>query len=229
MTAFSCVDLFIGSIWHKRSNGKQKGNPVKKKLLIGCGGGFFACVLISIIIGLTKGTPSNTDTTYTEPSTKRPSATRTPIPTPIPTPTPTLRELLDFALIDSKPDHDCSLTWEYNAASGNLGASIDTTYFFEDILTEKLILKDCVRSFLKTAPELYRVDPSLDVLNLDFETTFVDKYGQESQGALLKIQILRETADKINWDNMLVCNIPEVVEAFKPHPSLIATWGEVCP
>jgi len=69
---------------------------VKKKLLIGCGGGFFACVLISIIIGLSQDTPSNTDIT----STPRPTITQksvdptlttyTPWPTPTPSLTPTL-------------------------------------------------------------------------------------------------------------------------------------------
>ena len=197
-----------------------------KKLLKWLGIGMVVIIVLAVVFG-GSGDKDEGTVSPTAQSTKT-----TPIPTRAtkkPTVTPSLVQELEAAIERNKPAHEGTFEWEYHPPDYGLGARIDVVYFFDQILTDKLALKDFVRSFKSTAPELYGLDQSLDVLNVRYETTFVDTYGKESKGWMLKIQILRETADKINWDNMLMCDVPRVVEVFTPHLSLTAVWNEVCP
>lgn len=186
------------------------------------------------------------DPTRTPESTQTPRPTRTPKPTrtsrptrtlrptktptlsPVPTATLSLENRLRLAVTDNKPA-GCSETPEvkYHKGDAVLGAMLEVRYEVW-VLTDKIAVEDCIRSFVRTAPAVYLCDPELDILNVNYVTTFVDAYGKERQASLLRIQIKRETADKITWENMLICNVQRVVEAFKLHPSFRSMWAKRC-
>lgn len=159
-----------------------------------------------------------------------PTPTRTPTPSPAPTPTLSLKDHFTLAVADNKPAGcKASPEIEYYKALSTLGAMLKVHYEIEVVLTDRMAIRDCVRSFLKTAPAAYSCDPRLDVLNVDYVATFTDVYGKQAQDSFLRIQIKRATADKIVWENMLICNVSQIVETFKLHPSLRDAWAEECP
>lgn len=48
----------------------------------------------------------------------------------------------------------------------------------------------------------------------------VDKYGNSENSVVLKVSISKETANKINWDNFVAENLPNVADSYYLHPSL---------
>lgn len=57
-------------------------------------------------------------------------------------------------------------------------------------------------------------------INVDWQLPLVDKYGNEKDAAVMKFSIDKATLDKINWDNFLTENFPEVVNSYDEHPAL---------
>jgi hypothetical protein len=49
---------------------------------------------------------------------------------------------------------------------------------------------------------------------------FFDSYGQETEMVGVRSMITKETADKINWDNLLTDNLPKVANTYYVHPAL---------
>lgn len=108
---------------------------------------------------------------------------------------------------------------------------ITITYPLTRIWNETSALENCTYSFRQTAPELFSLDPYLDRVKFVYMATVIDKYGAESMGLMLWIQINREQAEKIVWAKLSQCNIPLVVEVFRLHPSLSLrqAWTDLCP
>jgi len=50
--------------------------------------------------------------------------------------------------------------------------------------------------------------------------TLVDQYGEEELSRVALITIERETWEKINWDNFLTDNMPNVADSYWLHPAL---------
>lgn len=173
-------------------------------------------------------TPRPTKTVTPTRPTSTPRPTKPPTDTPEPTPTLAPDKLLEQIATNERPGAGEVVEATYYPAGLELGAAFNLTYSVTIVLSDESALENCVYSFLNTAPELYAADASLDVVNFRYETTFVDPRGNETQQAMLKIQILRDTADKINWSNMLRCDVPKVVNAFVVHQALRDTWNGIC-
>lgn len=50
--------------------------------------------------------------------------------------------------------------------------------------------------------------------------TLVDQYGKESLSKVAMITISRETWEKINWDNFLTDNLPDIADTYWQHPAM---------
>ncbi|MDF0591788.1 hypothetical protein [Candidatus Methanocrinis natronophilus] len=61
-----------------------------------------------------------------------------------------------------------------------------------------------------------RIEKVLVVSNLEF----VDTFGQTSSGAGCWYSVTRETADKVNWDNLPLENLDKIADAYFIHPAL---------
>ena len=83
-------------------------------------------------------------------------------------------------------------------------------------------------SYNATAPEVYAIAPGVRMFRCIYKTTFVDKYGAETQGVLARIGMSRAVADKVVWENFLVCNLHKVSEIFWLHPSETPAWNKRC-
>ncbi len=61
--------------------------------------------------------------------------------------------------------------------------------------------------------EITRVD-------LKWQLPLVDAYGNEELGVVMEILLTRDTVERINWDNFLFENLPEVADIYQEHPAL---------
>ncbi|GAF85139.1 unnamed protein product, partial [marine sediment metagenome] len=121
-----------------------------------------------------------------------------------------------------------SYEMEYHEAGSGLGAMIYVAYFAELLWDEKSGLRMAAHSLKGLAPALFELDPDLDILNVRYETTFVDKYGQESRHWYVSAQVSRETAENIVWENVLRCNFPDILDVWKVYAPLANAWQELC-
>ncbi|MFK4417135.1 membrane-bound lytic murein transglycosylase [Bacillus sp. RC251] len=53
-----------------------------------------------------------------------------------------------------------------------------------------------------------------------YKYPLVDAYGNEKKDNVMKIQLNRETLDKINYDNLLHDNLPKIANQYWEHPAL---------
>ncbi len=64
------------------------------------------------------------------------------------------------------------------------------------------------------------VDPNINAIISESHLVLVDQYGKESLSRVALITINRETWEKINWDNFLTDNLPDVADGYWLHPAL---------
>ncbi|MEK5332031.1 hypothetical protein [Lysinibacillus sp. FSL W8-0992] len=57
----------------------------------------------------------------------------------------------------------------------------------------------------------------LDIIIIHWYFPLVDTYGNEKDGIVMSFEINKETLNKINWDNFLTDNIPNVVNNYFEH------------
>lgn len=48
----------------------------------------------------------------------------------------------------------------------------------------------------------------------------VDKFGNESQSVVMKINLTQATLKKINWNNFTFSNLPDIADSYWEHPAL---------
>lgn len=48
----------------------------------------------------------------------------------------------------------------------------------------------------------------------------VDKYGNSEDEVVMKVMLDKETSDKINWENFITDNLPDVVDDYYAHPAI---------
>ncbi len=60
----------------------------------------------------------------------------------------------------------------------------------------------------------------LKAISLIYEMTLVDKYGNEEDYPVHIMTLSTETISKINWDNFLYDNLPEIADTYFLHPAL---------
>ncbi len=57
-------------------------------------------------------------------------------------------------------------------------------------------------------------------VSLIYQMTLVDKLGNESINPVLILTVSPETMNKINWDNFITDNLPDVADTYYLHPAL---------
>ena len=64
----------------------------------------------------------------------------------------------------------------------------------------------------------------VEMVIVDLENTFTDAYGQEEKERAVSLTITKETADKINWENINASNragLLRVADDFYIHPGIL--------
>ena len=48
-----------------------------------------------------------------------------------------------------------------------------------------------------------------------------DQYGQETDKVTFRSRLTKDIASKINWDNFITTNLPDIAESYYIHPTLL--------
>ena len=99
--------------------------------------------------------------------------------------------------------------------------AIYITEYQEQILSERLIVKQTTRNAVEIGEELYS-NPETNEVWYSLESTLMDKKGAEERGKLIGASLNRESIDGVNWDNMIsmVSNDPIKVQNITQSYSL---------
>jgi len=83
-------------------------------------------------------------------------------------------------------------------------------------LTKNMTKKGIWMDSKKILQPLSKLD-GLDIIIIHWYYPLVDTYGNEKDGIVMSFEINKETLNKINWDNFLTDNIPNVVSNYSEH------------
>ncbi|UPO88356.1 hypothetical protein [Niallia sp. Man26] len=89
--------------------------------------------------------------------------------------------------------------------------------------------KDLEKSMLLETKNVFPLifkDKDIQKAMVTVKTTFVDKYGKESDDDGIRVLLTRETNNKIVWENFDVDNYPDVAESLYIHPAVIDATNE---
>lgn len=84
-------------------------------------------------------------------------------------------------------------------------------------LTRRGILSDTV-DLVKELSSI--ISQNITGIVVEPHLTLVDQYGKESLSKVAMITINRETWEKINWDNFLTDNLPDIADTYWQHPAM---------
>lgn len=68
--------------------------------------------------------------------------------------------------------------------------------------------------------EQLSADTSAQSITVNAYITLVDQYGNEDMGKVMTVNITKETWSKINWDNFITDNLPNVADLYWVHPAI---------
>lgn len=88
-----------------------------------------------------------------------------------------------------------------------------------DNLTVNMIKGGILKDSLKLFEKIYAFEhEDIFVVNLVWYAPLTDQYGNEELGQVIDIGIYDDTAEKINWDNVLFGDLPEIADYYTEHP-----------
>lgn len=94
-------------------------------------------------------------------------------------------------------------------------------YIASDNLTTNLTRRGILSDTVDLVKELSSViNQDVNEIVVEAYLTLVDQYGKESLSKVAMITISRETWEKINWDNFLTDNFPDIADTYWQHPTL---------
>ncbi len=93
---------------------------------------------------------------------------------------------------------------EYNA-DGNLTSG----------MTRRGIWLDVIKIVKKIS-----TDPAIESITVNAYIKLVDQYGNEAPGKVMTVNLTKDTWSKINWDNFITDNLPEVADLYWVHPAI---------
>jgi hypothetical protein len=87
-----------------------------------------------------------------------------------------------------------------------------------DNFTNKMIKRGMWMGVMDVLEDLDEVDAIKDIA---FNITFpmVDKFGNESQGVVMRVNLIADTRSKINFKNFITDNLPDIADSYWEHPS----------
>ncbi|UNT57050.1 MULTISPECIES: hypothetical protein [Lysinibacillus] len=97
--------------------------------------------------------------------------------------------------------------------------SLNLTLNASDNFTLDMMKRGMWMDSIKVLEPLSKVN-NIKLINVDWQLPLVDKFGNEKDAAVMKFSIDKATLDKINWDNFLTENFPDVVSNYEEHPAL---------
>jgi len=81
-------------------------------------------------------------------------------------------------------------------------------------LQKTSMLVDSIDVFKKAFAER----PDINSLKLVWYLDLVDQKGNESTGVVMRVRVTRGNATTINWDNVLMDNLPKIADEYWEHP-----------
>ncbi len=88
----------------------------------------------------------------------------------------------------------------------------------KEILSSKTAKKEML---IKTKDILKNIaDKDMEFINIEWQVELTDKLGNKEYGPVIRIDITKETLDKINWDNFDYNNLPEVADDYWQHQAI---------
>lgn len=84
-----------------------------------------------------------------------------------------------------------------------------------DYIKRKMLIDSC-ELFEKAFAEL----PEINSTYIDWHFPLVDTYGNVELNSVMTIKITRETEDKINWENFMTDNLPDVADFYWQHVAI---------
>jgi hypothetical protein len=102
------------------------------------------------------------------------------------------------------------------------GYNIDIHFAINDNLSEQYIKYGSQMDVMDTMKALYT--SSIDIQWIDMYGTFsmIDKYGNASEIEVLQCRMGKETASKINWENMTPDNLFQILDFVDWHSTFLA-------
>ena len=97
-------------------------------------------------------------------------------------------------------DNSTRIIMKRKIASGSLGKK-------DLLLKSKEILEDLSKT-------------ELEFINLEWKAEFKDKYGELSYNPVMRIDMTKDTLDKINWENFDYKNIEDIADDYWQHNTL---------
>lgn len=142
--------------------------------------------------------------------------TETPRPTETPQPTLSPSEILHQSIIETlgTGNRDVERLSDFEAAD-----EIFIQWTINDNLTEDMIKGGAqidVTDMLKT---IAHSDITYDSVRLHGTFPLVDKYGNVTETAVVKVVYTADTIQKINWDNFIFKNVYDIADSMLLHPA----------
>lgn len=99
--------------------------------------------------------------------------------------------------------------------------NIDIEYMADENLSTNLTRMGMWKDALEVLKGLPMVlDSQVMKITLNPCLKLTDQYGNETVDKVMAIRITREAWEKINWDNFIMDNIPNIAESYWEHPAL---------
>ncbi len=90
------------------------------------------------------------------------------------------------------------------------------------------VIGESLRDLLVFAPDFFKADPSSYALALHSFSLQADRYGNPTPQKAVKYTIRRQTAAKVNWDNIPIWKLGRIVQqddrGLELVPELMPTW-----
>ena len=102
------------------------------------------------------------------------------------------------------------------------GYNIDIHFAIDDNLTESFIKGGAQMDVFDTVEALYTSEHDIQWVDMYGTFSMVDKYGNASEIEVLHARLGRDTARKINWDNMTREDLFDILDFLQWHPALQA-------
>ncbi len=148
-----------------------------------------------------------------------------PEPDPEPEPEREPESLEEFALwvVEEEVGNETNRS-EYPDRVIDTNVGIDNVVLHlvsDDNLTVNMVRSGILRDSLKLFERIYGYEHvDIFVVNLVWYAPLTDKYGNESLGQIVDVGIYDDTAAKVNWDNVLFRNLPDIADYYTEHPAL---------
>lgn len=191
----------------------------------GCLHNIVLAFAVLVVLSLFAGASNNTETDETTPQSSQTQSTQeimqTPNVTAAPTtePTPSTPEgWVKKAVVEEYGDDFISVSFD----DTDSGEMITINCVFADNFTNGLRRDQFMfhaRDILKELTQM-REDKIIDfdLVFIHGKTTFIDKYGRESDGDAMQLCMAAEDLEQIVWDNMLIDMLPNIATTYAVHP-----------